>query len=92
MQTDHHMARMQPSYQRVIGVDPGPVPGFVVLDYTDGLLIGSSVVQCSADVAPAVLTGLLTPGARNLLGLERSSYEAAAAGREASRPESRRAT
>lgn len=44
---------------RVIGVDPGPTPGFVRLDMDAyGRFIGIDVVQCSAKVAPEVI-GLL---------------------------------
>jgi hypothetical protein len=73
MQTDHHMARMLPSFLHVIGVDPGPVPGFVVLDYTDGLLTSSDVVQCTAAVAPSIFGGIVEDLAeeRTVVGLER---------------------
>jgi hypothetical protein len=73
MQTDHHMARMQPVTLHVIGVDPGPVPGFVMLDYTDGLLTSSDVVQCSASVAPLIFGEIVRDldGEFPIVGLER---------------------
>ncbi len=50
---------------RVIGVDPGPVPGIVVLDL-DVLMDGSgrwlrevAALQCTANVAPYVVEALL---------------------------------
>lgn len=43
---------------RVIGIDPGPVPGFVLLDWADGSP-AIDVVQCSSRTAPTVLAALL---------------------------------
>jgi hypothetical protein len=73
MQTPHHMARMLPVSLHVIGVDPGPVPGFVMLDYTDGLLTGKDVVQCSAQVAPLIFGEIVRDlaGEFPIVGLER---------------------
>ena len=42
----------------VIGVDPGPIPGVVSLDYDDGRLARCEVVQCSASLLLPVV-GLL---------------------------------
>lgn len=44
---------------RVIGIDPGPVPGFVAIDFAEGTRPAVSVVQCSADLGPDVLRALL---------------------------------
>jgi hypothetical protein len=73
MQTDHHMARMQPVDLHVIGVDPGPVPGFVMLDYRDGQLLGADVVQCTYHAAPLILGAVLDDleDHRTIIGLER---------------------
>jgi hypothetical protein len=39
-----------------IGIDPGPVPGFVLIDwFTDGPMPRLEVVQCSRGVAPLIL-------------------------------------
>jgi hypothetical protein len=73
MQTDHHMARMQPVDLHVIGIDPGPVPGFVMLDYRDGQLLGADVVQCTYHAAPLILGAVLDDleDHRTIIGLER---------------------
>ena len=49
----------------VIGIDPGPVPGFVRLHFKNGRLVArwTHVLQCSANVAPEILLSLLNdPG------------------------------
>lgn len=47
------------SRQRVIGIDPGPTPGIVVIDsWPNGAQL-VDVVQCSASVAGTVLVALL---------------------------------
>lgn len=43
----------------VIGVDPGPMPGIVVLTPARGQLLVADVVQCTARVAPGLLATLL---------------------------------
>lgn len=43
---------------RVVGIDPGPIPGIVILDYADGSP-AIDVVQCSSRTAPTVLAALL---------------------------------
>lgn len=43
---------------RVIGIDPGPIPGFVMLDYAAGVAT-VDVVQCSWRTASTVLLALL---------------------------------
>lgn len=43
----------------VIGVDPGPQPGIVALRWSDGLLLSAHVVQCTAGIAPSIVTWLL---------------------------------
>lgn len=50
-----------PSALTVIGVDPGPVPGFVRLRYLDGELkpVATQVVQCSANAVLGVFNALL---------------------------------
>lgn len=45
--------------RRVIGMDPGPTPGFVLLEFVDRRLADVDVVQCSAGVAAAVFRTLL---------------------------------
>lgn len=44
---------------RVVGIDPGPVPGIVVLSYDEGRLRKAEAVQCSASLAAPVLAALL---------------------------------
>lgn len=44
---------------RVVGVDPGPVPGIVVLDVQAGALLGAEVIQCTAGVAPRLVESLV---------------------------------
>lgn len=55
---------------RVIGIDPGPVPGFVVLDYTGDQLEHIDVAQCSARIAPQLFVSLLARDRQNLVGIE----------------------
>jgi hypothetical protein len=43
----------------VVGIDPGPVPGVVVLQVNNRALIHVEVVQCSASLAPEILRTLL---------------------------------
>ena len=43
---------------RVIGIDPGPMPGIVVLEFHEGRLYGRNAVQCTAEVLYHVLRGL----------------------------------
>lgn len=38
-----------------IGMDPGPRPGLVALTYSEGILVGVKVVQCSANMAVDLL-------------------------------------
>lgn len=49
---------------RVVGVDPGPTPGIVVLRYVDGQLQRdwSHIIQCSAGVAAEILGSILANG------------------------------
>lgn len=49
---------------RVIGVDPGPIPGFAVLNVSPyaSAVIQAEVLQCTAGLAPLML-GALTVGA-----------------------------
>jgi hypothetical protein len=60
---------------RVIGIDPGPTPGMVVLDIDPARLpnVGSSVIQCSRGVAPMLLDTLLSvqPRVRTIVGIEK---------------------
>lgn len=44
---------------RVIGIDPGPVPGFVVLGYDDSALVRTEALQCGAGLAPALFRTVL---------------------------------
>ena len=44
---------------RVVGIDPGPVPGIVVLDAQAGVLLGAEVLQCTAGLAPLLLEKLI---------------------------------
>lgn len=44
---------------RVIGIDPGPVPGIVIIERGWPDAIKSAVVQCSHTLAPTVLAALL---------------------------------
>lgn len=46
------------TFAHFIGIDPGPVPGLVMLTRR-GHRFEVHVVQCSADVAPSMLWGLL---------------------------------
>lgn len=55
---------------RVIGVDPGPVPGFVVLDYAGSELEHVDVAQCSVGLAPRLFVSLLADDRQNLVGIE----------------------
>lgn len=48
--------------RRVIGVDPGPTPGVVVLDVKEGRLSGAEVVQCSHGFLLEVLAALNAQG------------------------------
>lgn len=44
----------------VVGIDPGPMPGLVALDYyPDGSIHEARVVQCTANAAEEALRGLL---------------------------------
>lgn len=43
-----------------IGMDPGPKPGLVKLTYSDGVLIDTAVVQCTANCALDILQMWLT--------------------------------
>lgn len=59
---------------RVIGIDPGPTPGIVVLDIVEpGQLVNVDVVQCSAGLLYTVLAALqpVAPGRRYLVAVER---------------------
>lgn len=43
----------------VIGVDPGPQPGIVALRWSGALLLNAEAIQCSAGIAPSIVTWLL---------------------------------
>lgn len=51
--------------QHFIGIDPGPVPGIVILDRR-GRGFDVDVIQCSTDAAPLMLWALLAWGRRSL--------------------------
>lgn len=44
-----HRAGLVTGPVRVVGVDPGPVPGVAVLSFADGWPLSASVFQCDAD-------------------------------------------
>lgn len=44
---------------RVVGIDPGPVPGLVELRFHEGQLTGVEVAQTSATLAPCLLMAVL---------------------------------
>jgi hypothetical protein len=44
---------------RVVGIDPGPVPGIVELLFAGGALLEVEVVQCSAALSPCLLAAVL---------------------------------
>lgn len=54
----------------VIGIDPGPTPGIVVLDFYAGAITGCDVVQCTAGALYDVLHGL-NAGSAWLVAVER---------------------
>jgi hypothetical protein len=47
---------------RVIGVDPGPVPGMVILDYWPNGAQIADVVQCTVGAAPTLFRAVLEDG------------------------------
>lgn len=44
---------------RVIGIDPGPIPGLTVLDVADGELTGVEALQCTHRLLPVLLEALV---------------------------------
>lgn len=58
---------------RVIGVDPGPTPGIVLLRFNGGPFAVCHVVQCNHGVAPALFETLLRidPTTPTIVGIER---------------------
>jgi hypothetical protein len=57
---------------RVIGVDPGPTPGFCVLEGEQGRLWEADMLQCSARLLHTVLSALvLASERRTLIAVER---------------------
>jgi hypothetical protein len=42
-----------------VGIDPGPIPGVVALQFLDGRLVHVDVLQCNAFIAPALINTLL---------------------------------
>lgn len=55
---------------RVIGVDPGPIPGIVVLGIEDGQLAHVGVMQCSAELL-YTLVATFNPYKEALVAVER---------------------
>jgi len=43
----------------VVGIDPGPVPGVVALQFRDRVLVHTEVLQCSASLAPTLVRAVL---------------------------------
>jgi hypothetical protein len=43
----------------VVGIDPGPVPGVVALQFNDRALVYTEVLQCSASLSPTLVRALL---------------------------------
>lgn len=58
---------------RVIGVDPGPIPGIVLLRFNSGPFGVAQVVQCSHGVAPLLFEAMLDnqPETHTLVQVER---------------------
>lgn len=58
---------------RVIGIDPGPTTGMVLLRFNDGPFGISHVVQCNHGIAPALLEAMLAidPTTPTIVGIER---------------------
>lgn len=57
---------------RAIGVDPGPVPGLVLLEFDERRLARIEVIQCSRGVAPLLFRALLTDSpVRTVVQVER---------------------
>lgn len=58
---------------RVIGVDPGPTPGLVLLRFNDGPFGVCHVVQCTHLIAPDIFRMLLgiDPATPTIVGVER---------------------
>lgn len=44
---------------RVIGIDPGPTPGIVLLRFNDGPFAVAHVVQCTHLIAPTLFSALI---------------------------------
>jgi hypothetical protein len=72
---------------RVIGVDPGPTPGIVLLRFNDGPFGICHVVQCTHLIAPEIFRMLLgiDPVTPTIVGVERfvigrSSYKSGSPG------------
>jgi hypothetical protein len=72
---------------RVIGVDPGPTPGIVLLRFNDGPFGICHVVQCTHLIAPEIFRMLLgiDPVTPTIVGVERfvigrSSYRTGSPG------------
>lgn len=55
---------------RVIGVDPGPTPGVVVLDLEDGRLVEVGALQCSASLLYTVVA-TFNPDHQAVVAVER---------------------
>lgn len=56
---------------RILGIDPGPVPGFVVLWTGDGRVSSVDVIQCTHQVAATVFNGLLKDHGPMIVQVER---------------------
>jgi len=46
----------------VVGIDPGPVPGIVGLQFVNRVLLDVDILQCSHHLAPVLLSTLLRGG------------------------------
>lgn len=56
---------------RVIGVDPGPIPGVVVLTFTaERRLLAADPIQCTARLLPGILSWLLTDRSPTMVAVE----------------------
>ena len=70
---------------RVIGVDPGPTPGIVLLRFNDGPFGVCHVVQCTHLIAPEIFRTLLgiDPVTPTIVGVERFVMRGKYAGTQA---------
>lgn len=66
MELEDHSDRL-----RVVGVDPGPVPGLVALDLEAGRLVEAIAFQCTANAAPRLLEVLLLEVDRAVVQVEK---------------------